>query len=418
MQHERGIALLEALIAFLVLSLGILTIGRVQSHLRLGSDISRQRSEAVRLGQEDLEMLRAFSVVPASAGTRSYADINPAVVTIDPPSGYATNTRYRLTRAVLPSSAAAYKQASVSVVWADRGGIDQSIVLDSIIAGHDPSYATALGFVPAGTPVKGVYGRSSWIPLAAKNFGDGRSAFKPVTAGALVHVFDNATGRVTESCLALDPAVSNRTLTRAALSGCTPGPGLLLSGTIRFSSAAPPDPGQATDTPLGLAVAVAPSGGTYPAPPHCDSEALKTIRYVSVGETRVEAVPIAATPASIGLATWTDSGDRYVAFHCVVYPLASSLWSGRATLLPLGWTIGTGASDRRVCRYAADQDGSGAIDTNIEHPADYQAVSTPLGHQNFLVVGGVQTCPPGTPIQISGTANDVYRDLSTVQHQP
>ena len=71
MRHQRGTTLLEALIAFLVLSLGILTIGRVQTHLRLGSDIARQRAEAVRLGQEELENLRAFSVLGAASGARS-----------------------------------------------------------------------------------------------------------------------------------------------------------------------------------------------------------------------------------------------------------------------------------------------------------------------------------------------------------
>ena len=58
---QRGISLIEALIAFLVLSLGVLGMSKLQSHLRLHSDIARQRSEAVRIAQEDMEALRSFA---------------------------------------------------------------------------------------------------------------------------------------------------------------------------------------------------------------------------------------------------------------------------------------------------------------------------------------------------------------------
>ena len=99
---QSGTTLLEALLAFLVLSVGILTIGRVQAHLHLGSDIARQRSEAVRLGQEELESLRGFAMAAASAGVRSYAEIASAAATVDAAGGYATNTRYELLRDVEP----------------------------------------------------------------------------------------------------------------------------------------------------------------------------------------------------------------------------------------------------------------------------------------------------------------------------
>ena len=83
-----------------------------------------------------------------------------------------------------------------------------------------------------------------------------------------------------------------------------------------------------------------------------------------------------------------------------------------ASLLPSGWTLGSGGGDRRVCRYAGDSDGSGAIDANIEHPPDYVDVAGPLLAQNFLVVRGDQACPaagdPGLPSAGAGT----------VPHQP
>lgn len=416
--RQRGTTLLEALVGFLVLSLGILTVGRLQNHLRVGSDIARQRSEAVRLGQEDIETLRSFSVLAASAGARSYAEIASAAAILDADHGYATNTSYRLTRTVQPSATTAAKDASVNVGWTDRSGEDQQIVLNSIIAGQDPAYSAALSITPAGTPVKGAFGRSAWIPVMARDLGNGKSAMKPIGAGSIAFLFDNASGLVTGLCSGIDPATATRDLTSAALVACDTNSGYLLGGTVRFSLAGPPDAARAVDVPLALAVTLALSGGTYSRSPSCASEALKTVTYTSAGVTRVEGVALAATPGSVGVATWTDSGERYVAYQCVVYPLANGRWSGRTTLTPIGWTLGNSAADLRVCRFSTDADGSGAVDTNIEHPADYSAVSGSLANQNFLVIRGTETCPAGSPVRVAGTAGDVYVDLATVQHQP
>ena len=120
---------------------------------------------------------------------------------------------------------------------------------------------------------------------------------------------------------------------------------------------------------------------------------MKTVRYSAGGSLRIEAVPLDAVPASLGLVSWLDTGDRHLAYRCVVTPRADGRWSGRSALLPAGWTIGSGSGDRRVCRYVADSDGSGAIDANIEHPLDYVDVAGSLLAQNFLVVRGDQACP-------------------------
>lgn len=417
-RHDRGTTLLEALIAFAVLSLGILTIGRAQTHLRLGSDIARQRSEAVRLGQEDLEMLRGYSSIEATPGARSFAEIASGAAAIDGASGYATNTSYRLSRDVQPLGTASAKLASVSVGWTDRSGADRYIVLSSIIGGHDPVYSAALSIAPAGTPVNGAFGRSVRIPIGAKNLGDGRSALKPVSTDSTVLVFDNVTGLVGARCTMADPALATRDIASAALLDCVNWTGYLLSGTVRFSSASPPDAAHAVDAPLPFTIDAAPVGGIYPVAPSCNSEALKTVGYSSGTTARVESVPVAATPASLGLASWVDSGDRYAAYHCVVFPLANGRWSGRTTLVPTGWTIGNGSADRRVCRYSSDLDGSGAVDTNIEHPSDYVAVASSLAHQNFLVIGALQGCPAGDGPGTDGAVGDAFANLATRDHQP
>ena len=82
--------------------------------------------------------------------------------------------------------------------------------------------------------------------------------------------------------------------------------------------------------------------------------------------------------------------------------------------MPSGCTIGIGSGngDNRVCRYAADVDGSGAIDANIEHPSDYVDVTGPLLAQNFLVVRGDQSCP------VAAGGDSLTAGIGTVPHQP
>ena len=385
-RRQRGTTLIEALVAFLVLSVGMLTVARMQTQLRAGSDLARQRSEAVRLAQEDIESLRAFAVLAASAGARSYEGLANGSRTVDAASGYATPTTYLVTRQIDGQGALHAKTASVTVGWADRAGNAQQLALNSVIAGTDPAYSGALTLARSGLAMK-AFGRSSLIPHAAKDLGNGSSAFKPVSNGSIALVFDNTTGLLTARCDGVSAAVATSALTIADLSNCDNRVGHLLSGTVRFSSASPPDAAQARDVPLTVAVSLLLSGGSYATAPICSAEAVTT-------------------------------GDRHVAYHCAVYPLASGRWSGRATLVPAGWAIGTSASDKRVCRYTADLDGSGAIDTNIEHPASYSGVVGSLAHQNFLVINGGDACPAGHTAQVSGNSSDVFANLGTVQHQP
>ena len=419
--RQRGTTLLEALVAFLVLSLGMLTVARVQTQLRLNSDVARQRSEAVRLGQEDLESLRAFSVVGASAASgsaRSYADVTSTARSVDSDAGYATNTHYRVARQIDAASAPNAKDASVTVSWTDRSGAVQQVVLNSIINGSDPAYTGALGIARGGVPVKGAYGRSVRIPLAAKDLGGGRSAFKPAASGTVALVFDNRSGLVTGRCTGINPATATRDLQAADLSACDANIGYLLEGVVRFTSAAPPDPAQAVEPPLAADIALTLTGGAYPNAPACAVEAMKTVSYVVGASLHIEAVPVGAAPASVGVAAWADSGDRHLAYHCVVYPLGNGQWSGRTTLVPTGWAIGTGLAERRVCRYTADLDGSGAVDSNLEHPSVYANVDSTLAHQNFLVIKGSEVCPTRPGVRVEGDSGDVFASLGTVQHQP
>lgn len=239
---QRGITLLEALVAFLVLTLGMLAVMRVQGQLRLNAETARHRSEAVRLAQDDLESLRAFSVLAAAPGVRSYEAIASTTRTVgagDP--GDPGSTAFVLTRQVDAAGALAAKQVVVSVRWNDRSGAAQEVTLASVIAGVAPAYSGALGLARNSPPVQGALGRSARIPIAAKDLGDGRSAFKPVGGGSVALMFDKADGRVTGRCAAVASNPSTGDLTAKNLGPCDVRVGLLLSGTVRFTSGLPPN---------------------------------------------------------------------------------------------------------------------------------------------------------------------------------
>ncbi|MES2098221.1 MAG: prepilin-type N-terminal cleavage/methylation domain-containing protein [Pseudomonadota bacterium] len=374
--RQRGITLIEALIAVLILALGMLAIARLQTHLRLNAEIARQRSEAVRLAQEDIEALRAFAVLAATSGVASFDAIAGASRTVDAASGYATNTAYLVTRQIDTAGALQAKNLRVTVGWTDRAGNPQQVELASVIAGIAPAHGGALGLARSAAPANPPFGRSAHIPLVAKDLGDGRSAFKPVGGGTVALVFDNASGLLTGRCTAVAPTTPTGGLSAANLGPCDANVGHLLSGVVRFASA----------TPLEFSIAMT---GSDAIAPICSVEPVTTA-----------------------------GGDRFVAWHCAVYPAAGGRWSGRANLVPSGWTIGTSAADHRVCRYTSDLDSSGAIDANIEHLASYADVDASLANQNFLVVAANLACPAGQAVRVTGNNGDVYVDLSTAQHQP
>lgn len=387
--RQRGLSLFEALIAVLVLGAGVFAALRLEPELRRQADLGRQRSEAVRLAQQDLEQQRGFAVLATTAGLPAYADIVTARHEIDMPTA---NTSYVLERQVVTDAMPGAKDVAVTVAWTDRSGAAQQVRLASQIAGIDPALAGSLGLAHRGIGVRGAYGRAASIPLAAHDLGDGRSVYKPVEGGLSAIVFDNRSGAVIATCtVAGDRTTPN--LNPSDLSGCTSLHGMLLAGEIRFSNASPPDPAAANDAPLPLAVALD-LDGTPPIAPWCSAEARRTVAYERNGSQRLDAVPLDATPASLGLTAWTDTGERFVAYHCVIVPpMGIARWSGRSDLVPAGWPIGTGAAEWRVCRQSRDLDGSGAIDANAEHPAIYQNVAGPLRNQNFLVVRGNESCP-------------------------
>lgn len=528
-QRQQGMALIEVLVSLLVASVGILGFIGMHLQLRANADVAKQRSEAVRIAQQDMERLRLFRSLKNPDGTKPSdywggepsewdasfrtASGTPTGNTITDSDGhtlYAANTTYTLARSVAASNVAGYKELQVKVIWSDRQGREQFIVLRSVIENTDPSVAVSLGIAPNGSPVKDLLGRNVQVPIPAKNLGK-TSVFKPTSDATVAYIFDNQTGEISETCT-VDSTVRTAQLNTGSLNNCTDTKAYLLSGFIRFGLDSYKnknfDPSTANDaqpssTTWGAQLSLdsteppknaqgAADQGTlqqltsswwtsinhagYDAP-SCYAEYSKTISYTGVvsytntnnGSTATTTsstffltVPagLALTPEAVmpydgvrtsgAISNVKDTGERYVAYSCIVYPIdldknldSKAAWTGRPLVTVTGASIEANASGYKVCRFSADYNKNGYVwkpavppasspatsvthIDNEEHPYAYLNVTEALSNQNYLIIKGDAKCPnlqtdsgcTGDVVEINGTGNANYTDATTVLHQP
>lgn len=390
-RRQGGVTLIEALVALLIMAFGMVAMVGMQSNMRRSADVAKQRSEAVRIAQQDLESLRAYSQLVRDEATPSETISFDQIISDEPPGvgDASANASFKLRRTVTPAADGSAQTVEVSVSWKDRADETQTVRLRSVIARVDPKLSAALTVPPDGSPTRRPLGRNTSIPLDAKDLGDGRSVFKPPQSGSIAWVFDNISGVIISRCSGLSEGSSSASISTADIAAlCNNNiTAYLLSGHVRFSTGDTPDPiaPSSSALPLDITVTVTPAE-RHPTPAYqCFDDA----------------------PAS-AINTQTD-GVRY---FCAVYANSESPpnWSGQAQVAG----IALGSSDYRICRYSADYDGSGVI-SNLEHPASYSKVSTALTGQNYLVVRASAGCPSGRAFD---PANGFFFDSRTVQHQP
>ena len=171
--RQRGTSLVEALVAFLVLSLGMLGLARMHTYMQRHADLARQTFEALRLAQEAMEGLR---VQPAGHSQPEEDEPQDADLF---PSGH---TAYRLEREVGRHDGDRYSSARIEVSWADRTGAMQHVEIHSTLAELPPALSGALSVQGRRERFASVDARAPSIPRGAHPLGDGRSVLKPVGA--------------------------------------------------------------------------------------------------------------------------------------------------------------------------------------------------------------------------------------------
>lgn len=388
---QRGISLIEAVVAMGVMAFGMLAVIGLQVTLRGNGDIAKQRAEAVRIAQQAVEDWRAIAAIEATAGVVDYQDLAS-----DGPTNIAgINGTYARSRTVTtwPGGSPPMKTLAVSVTWTDRNGDPQTVELSTVVAGVAPELAGSLALPPTGSPSRQPRGRNPGIPYTAKELGGGTSALKlPGLLQTVVWRFDNVTGLIT----LCETAAANTTndLTTANVVNCA-GNAIALSGFVRYHlDVTQPD----------LADALSPAS----LPPAVPLTATVNYSAPAAGSTACFTEdPIAATPYTV----------YFCAIPVTVVAGVIPGWSGRLAFGAAARIATTSNPDDRdparvrICRYfetSALPDP--ADDTN---DGDYTSVTVPLANQNYLAMNAgdgavVFDCP--TQIAVAKPV--------TKQHQP
>ncbi len=379
-QRERGVSLMEALVALAVMSFGLLGVVGMQATLRSNSDVTKQRAEAVRIAQAAVEDRRAFEQLTSSGTVANFADLaDAAAVSVAGTNATFARSAVVTPAAALPADAPRLKTVTMRVAWEDRSGQTNAVSLVSSIAGIAPELAGSLSLPGDRAVTQRPRGRHAAIPDSAISQSDGTSTFAPPGGGGMTWVFNNSSGFITSVC--------------QTPSTCVPSDLLLLSGYINFATGAEPSvvEGELPSDPP-------PTGFT-------------------IGAEVVMVVPSAST-----VSCYTQSAPTYIAYYCALPTTTMTrLWSGRSMItgLPISSTLADATrSNFKVCRYtptATDTPPGG----NASHPLDYTNVNGPLANQNFLVISaGDDTLSPAAVFACPGEGPSTFIDSHTYRHQP
>ena len=191
-RRRRGVGLLESLIAMGVAAAALLGLLSMQTLLSCSADAAKQRSEAVRLADEQIESMRPYTKIASTPGQLAWADLAAGTDAV------STNATYMRAWTIDGSAADTLRQVTVTLSWQDRAGEAPQMVLSSVIAQMDPADVGALGFpLPANTTLKRPKNRNLNIPVPARELGNGQSVCQLANFAL---VFNNDSGYVVQRC--------------------------------------------------------------------------------------------------------------------------------------------------------------------------------------------------------------------------
>ena len=337
-RHLAGVSLFEALIAMAIVSGALVSLLAMQTSLSRSADVAKQRGEAVRLAQQQIESMRSFTAMVGTPGQLAWTDLAAGTDSI------TTNTAFTRSWTVGGAVGDSLREVAVTLAWQDRAGENHSMTLQSVISKTDPADVGALGFpLPANTTLKRPKNRNLNIPVPARDLGGGRSVYQLSPNFAVV--FDNDSGFVVRKC---DGEVTASNVD----SVCVAYDALILAGYISKTSGS---------FPSGLGINTAGLSG------------LDNSRAVECSVT--DAVNQGTNVAIAG----------FKFYLCILPITTGATWSGTARLS--GMAVGTGYL---VCRF---QYGAvSGLSANSRNVQPYAAVGDSLDSQSYVITTS-SSCP-------------------------
>jgi prepilin-type N-terminal cleavage/methylation domain-containing protein len=360
-RRHRGFTLIEALVALLLASAGLLGIARLQAAVLGDGTGVAQQTEAQRLLSNKIEEFRSLP----SAQLSTLA--NGSDLALDPVSKTEFSRQWTVTTA----NGARQRLATVSVGWTDRRGEARTVQASTLVDGPEGLSAVALTQpMSFGQTLRGPLDRNVDVPLKANLVGDGRSVFSiRTTAGSTISfVVDDVSGRVVLRCTSFPTTTQ---LINQTAAGCSPYNGVLVSGFI----------GGVNQTVsvglLGLSIGIL----RYP-------NGIDTSSVSGTDTSRnIECEYAEAYRAGSFISVAVNDSDTY-RYTCAV-PLAanSAGWSGFINMGG-GLSLLT-LSTVRVCRYRYPE--APDTDPNRRNVQGYRNVTESLFNQNYVISTG-PTC--------------------------
>lgn len=122
-KSQRGIAILESLIALLIFSMGILAIAGLQGFMLKGASEAKNRSDASVIAQRRVALMWTDAKANSAALSAAYAEINTVVPEL--PNGLRTTA----------FNAAITDEVTVTVTWQSPGEPQHNFSTNANIVG-------------------------------------------------------------------------------------------------------------------------------------------------------------------------------------------------------------------------------------------------------------------------------------------
>lgn len=198
----RGAILIEALVASLVLAIGVSAMAALGLRLQQQAQHALWQSRALHAVQSALDRQAAGAAAVPAPGQEA---ATPLAVRPDAAPPLAGLHAWEIEVAGAPAASVQMQAISVPALQAAA-----------------PRWLDALASAPSRRAVTAsTFARHPRIPVHARDLGDGRSLHTPMGASGVAYVFDNLSGKVVALCSA-EGAGS----TVIALDGCRPITGL------------------------------------------------------------------------------------------------------------------------------------------------------------------------------------------------